>query len=176
MRASKKGDLKIHPPRQAHEGRVGAGPHEGPRHASRNPAARENWLLIKHRDKYATEADGLTEKFTTSVETGRDLEGIAKGLKSRKKSRRARSAGARSGPKKGEQTLPDFRPPQLATLVDDIPEGDDWLFEMKYDGYRALAAIAGDQVRLYTRNANDWTKQFGSLVEAAVASSPRARR
>ena len=32
---------------------------------------------------------------------------------------------------------------------------------MKYDGYRAIAAIAGDQVRLYTRNANDWTTQFG---------------
>jgi bifunctional non-homologous end joining protein LigD len=46
---------------------------------------RENWLLIKHRDRYATETDGLTEKFTTSVETGRDLDGIAKGLKSRKK-------------------------------------------------------------------------------------------
>src|SRR3569623_2457864 len=42
---------------------------------------RENWLLIKHHDEYATETDGLTERFTTSVETGRDLEGIAKGNK-----------------------------------------------------------------------------------------------
>ncbi len=45
--------------------------------------------------------------------------------------------------KKGEQKLPDFRPPQLATLVTEIPEGDGWLFEMKFDGYRAIAAIAG---------------------------------
>lgn len=40
---------------------------------------RENWLLIKHRDAYATDAGGLTETFTTSVETGRDLSGIANG-------------------------------------------------------------------------------------------------
>jgi bifunctional non-homologous end joining protein LigD len=134
------------------------------RDAKTRSGTRENWLLIKHRDKYATDADGLTEKFTTSVDTGRDLDGIARGLKSRKKAATA-SAPVKVWTRKGEQTLPDFRPPQLATLVTEIPEGDDWLFEMKYDGYRALAAIAGDQVRLYTRNANDWTRQFAPLVE-----------
>ncbi|MEO7222175.1 MAG: DNA polymerase ligase N-terminal domain-containing protein, partial [Devosia sp.] len=66
----------------------------------------ENWLLIKHRDKYADEADGLTEKFTTSIETGRTLDGIAKGLKSRKKSA-ALDAPVKVWTKKGEQTLPD---------------------------------------------------------------------
>src|SRR3954465_4718814 len=52
----------------------------------RDGTTRENWLLIKHRDDYATDADTLTEKFTTSVQTGRDLAGIAKGTKSRRKS------------------------------------------------------------------------------------------
>src|SRR3569833_471485 len=37
---------------------------------------------------------------------------------------------------------------------------------MKYDGYRALAAIAGGTVRIFTRNGHDWTKQFGYLVPA----------
>ena len=37
-------------------------------------------------------------------------------------------------------TLPTFRPPQLATLQKRVPTGDGWLFEMKYDGYRAMAA------------------------------------
>ena len=133
----------------------------------RDGSTRENWLLIKHDDEYATREDGLTEKFTTSVETGRDLEGIAKGNKPRRK---AEAAGAKVPStnvwtRKGAVSLPDFRPPELATLVDEIPTGRDWLFEMKYDGYRALAAIAGDQVRLYTRNANDWTQQFRTLVE-----------
>jgi bifunctional non-homologous end joining protein LigD len=129
----------------------------------RNGEARENWLLIKHRDRYATEADGLTERFTTSVETGRDLDGIAKGLKSRKKTAKE-SSGTRVWTRRGEVTLPQFRAPQLATLVSDIPDGDRWLFETKYDGYRALAAIAGPEVRIYTRKGLDWTDRFGSLV------------
>ena len=65
--------------------------------------------------------------------------------------------------------LPEFRPPQLATLVDDVPEGDDWLFEMKYDGYRALAASPATEVRIYTRNGNDWT----DTVRAAASSRCR---
>ena len=56
--------------------------------------------------------------------------------------------------------LPAFRPPQLATLADKVPGGGDWLFEMKFDGYRCQAAIAGDQVMLYTRGGHDWSRQF----------------
>lgn len=48
---------------------------------------RENWLLIKHKDRYAKDAETLTTRFTKSVSTGRDLEGIAKGLKSRKRTK-----------------------------------------------------------------------------------------
>jgi bifunctional non-homologous end joining protein LigD len=129
----------------------------------RDGGTRENWLLIKHRDEYARDADGLTEKFKTSIETGRDLEGIAKGLKPRRKTATATPA-TRVWTRSGEIALPQFRSPQLATLVTDVPEGDDWIFETKYDGYRALAAIAGDQVRIYTRNGNDWTERFASLV------------
>ncbi|WP_423066582.1 DNA ligase D [Devosia sp. CN2-171] len=125
---------------------------------------RENWLLIKHRDDYATDTDGLTEKFTTSVETGRDLDGIAKGLKSRKKAA-SKTPKAQVWTKSGAVALPDFREPQLATLVEKVPAGDEWLFETKFDGYRCIAAVAGPEVRLYTRNGNDWTEQFGNLVE-----------
>jgi bifunctional non-homologous end joining protein LigD len=159
----KKGDLKfvLHGKRMKGEWVL---VHMKGRDTKSKSGARENWLLIKHRDDYATEKDGLTENFTTSVTTGRDLEGIKKGLKLRKKSATL-GAPVRVWTKKGEQRLPEFRPVQLATLVEDIPDGDGWVFEMKFDGYRALAAIAGDQVRIYTRNANDWTTQFGSLVK-----------
>eukprot|EP01036_Dinobryon_divergens_P051244 gene51244-68596_t len=54
---------------------------------------RENWLLIKHADEYATEEDALTKTFTTSVETGRDLSGIAKGNKPRRRARRQDKTG-----------------------------------------------------------------------------------
>lgn len=46
-----------------------------------------------------------------------------------------------------------------------VPAGPDWLFEMKFDGYRAQVAIAGGDVRVYTRNGHDWTEQFKVLVE-----------
>lgn len=60
---------------------------------------------------------------------------------------------------------PKFRGPfQLATLAAKVPEGDGWLFEMKYDGYRCQAAIAGDQVKLYSRSGLDWTDKFGIVA------------
>jgi len=59
-----------------------------------------------------------------------------------------------------------FRPFQLAKLVKEVPAGDDWLFEMKFDGYRCQAEIVDGKVTLYTRNGLDWTKTFGHLVPA----------
>jgi bifunctional non-homologous end joining protein LigD len=61
--------------------------------------------------------------------------------------------------------LPRFLPPELATLVEEPPEGEGWLHEIKYDGYRIIAAVAGDQVRIYTRRGKDWTERFRPLVE-----------
>src|SRR3954470_22286878 len=63
-------------------------------------------------------------------------------------------------------TLPAFRPPQLAMLRRDVPAGDGWLFETKYDGYRCEVAVAGDLVRLYTRRGHDWSWQFGAVAPA----------
>lgn len=50
--------------------------------------------------------------------------------------------------------LPKCRPFQPATLQSKLPPGGGWLYEMKYDGYRAQAAIASDQVRLYSRGGS----------------------
>lgn len=126
----------------------------------RSGSDRENWLLIKHRDEHARDKDTLTTRFTRSVTTGRDFSAIAKGTKPSKK----KTLGPTS---KGELSsdLPSFRHPQLATLADSVPSGEGWLFEMKYDGYRCVAAVAGDKVRLFTRNGLDWTEQFSAMVE-----------
>ncbi|MBJ3785007.1 DNA ligase D [Devosia sediminis] len=145
----------------------------------RSGPPRENWLLIKHRDSYARDKDTLTTRFTRSVDTGRDLKQIASGAKPVKASKVKPDAVWHSDgdeAEKADQTTrilakaskgkaPAFRPVQLATLVDSVPAGDDWLFEMKYDGYRCLAAVEGDSVRLYTRSGLDWTDKFGALVE-----------
>ncbi len=61
---------------------------------------------------------------------------------------------------------PTFQPFQLCTLSERIPSGPAWLFEMKFDGYRAQAAISGSDVVVYTRNGHDWTRQFKVIVPA----------
>ena len=66
-------------------------------------------------------------------------------------------------------TLPAWVSPQLATLVAAAPVGDDWLHEVKLDGYRILARIERGRARLLTRNRQDWTDRFPTVAEAAAA-------
>ncbi|WP_435202064.1 DNA ligase D [Qipengyuania sp. 902] len=125
---------------------------------------RENWLLRKLQDEHAEAGDALVQRELTSVATGRSMAEIA-----------ARKDGARAitGTKKSRKTktaaLPKYRKPQLATLVDDVPTGNRWMHEIKFDGYRALVAARGKDVRIYTRNGKDWTDKFGPLVDAIAA-------
>jgi bifunctional non-homologous end joining protein LigD len=65
--------------------------------------------------------------------------------------------------------LPASFKPQLATLVDAAPAGDEWSYEIKFDGYRVLVRIdrkiKGNAVKVFTRAGNDWTAKFGKQVE-----------
>lgn len=70
--------------------------------------------------------------------------------------------------------MPAFVAPQLATLVDEPPQGAGWLYEIKYDGYRALTSLAGGRVTIRTRNGLDWTDKFAALVPALSALRCRA--
>jgi len=65
-------------------------------------------------------------------------------------------------------------PPQLATLVSDAPTGDEWLHEMKFDGYRILARLERGRARLLSRNGNDWTERF-AVVAKGVERLPAER-
>ena len=67
--------------------------------------------------------------------------------------------------------MPDFIPPQLATLVSEAPSDPGWAFEVKYDGYRMLARCEGGDVRLMSRNGNDWTMRLAPLA-AAMKRAP----
>jgi bifunctional non-homologous end joining protein LigD len=86
-----------------------------------------------------------------------------------KKAKLAGKAAKAEGSKKkrtaATTALPAFVEPQLATLVEGPPPGSDWLHEIKYDGYRVIAAIAGGRVKMYTRNGLDWTDRFAPLVK-----------
>ena len=68
--------------------------------------------------------------------------------------------GARKAP------MPEFFPPQLATLVSEPPAGDEWLHELKFDGYRMLCHLSRGQARFLSRNGKDWTEKFPNLLAA----------
>ncbi len=62
-----------------------------------------------------------------------------------------------------------YRAVQLATLVASPPRGEDWVHEVKFDGFRLLGFLADGEARLVTRNCKDWTDRFPSIVDAMVA-------
>ena len=120
---------------------------------------RENWLLIKEKDDYTSDdAEGLTSGHDTSVSTGRSMAEIAADKPARKVKKPKAPDKAKRGGKR-----PAFAKPQLATLVSEAPEGDGWLHETKFDGYRCLAALGKGGVRLFTRSGKDWTDKFAAL-------------
>jgi len=67
--------------------------------------------------------------------------------------------------------FPDFIAPQLATLVKEPPSGDQWLHELKFDGYRMLCRVDRGKVQFWSRNGIDWTEKFSKVAEA-VKSLP----
>ncbi len=149
---------------------------------------RENWLLRKIEDADAGEGDVLVEQALTSVLTGRSMAQIAadpagaqslagkKGKAFDKAMADAASRNARAVPRRPRSApaaaaarQPAFQKPQLAALVDAVPAGNGWMHEIKFDGYRALAACAGDKVTIYTRTGLDWTDKFAPLAARLAA-------
>ncbi len=111
---------------------------------------KENWLLLKEKDEYAKTSDGISE-FTTSVRTGRTMKEIEKGEE-----------------KEIIKNPFDQVTVQLAKLVNKIPEGEDWLYEMKFDGYRITAFVENNSARLITRNGNDYQKRFSDIAFSLI--------
>lgn len=126
----------------------------------------KNWLLIKEQDDQArgeNDPDVLKEN-TVSVLTGRTMEEIAAGVQSGAM-RRAREL-VESFPYAHPASQPHDLAPQLAALATRPPDGDDYLNEIKYDGFRILAFIEEGVVRLVSRKGNDYTRGFQRIVDA----------
>ncbi|AZI36313.1 putative DNA ligase [Caenibius tardaugens NBRC 16725] len=148
---------------------------------------RENWLLRKIADAYASNSADLVEQGLTSVLTGRSMAQIAadkagthplqnkkgKDFDAAMKKAARHNAGLRPKTartrKDASSALPTFQPVQLATLVDTIPTGNGWMHEIKFDGYRALVAASSSKVRIYTRSSLDWTDKFEPLAQQIAA-------
>ena len=71
--------------------------------------------------------------------------------------------------RKRDETVREVRndyKPMLATLAQELPTGDEWLYEVKWDGYRALGYVRGGEARLVSRNDNDLTARFSEVAKA----------
>ena len=135
----------------------------------------KNWLLIKKKDGHAKskrEAEAWLEAQDTSVASGRTMRQIADsadGLEATNQPEAelgeqqvdvAELDGAHSMP------LAEVYQPQLAKLQKATPQGDAWVHEIKFDGYRLILRKEGRTVRVLTRNQHDWTDRFLRLAEA----------
>jgi bifunctional non-homologous end joining protein LigD len=114
------------------------------------------WLLIKEKDEYAratseySVVDALPDSVALSAQPASDAAVLPPGTP--------------------VADLPDRLDPQLATLVDGPPlRSQDWICEIKFDGYRLLTRIEGTDIRMFTRNGHDWSAMLQPLRQRMAA-------
>ncbi len=158
----------------------------------RDGGSRNNWLLIKHRDDYARDEHQVEPlDRTRSVASGRTMKQIASAKGRGPKpfmspiaegvgpdaiwnSARVASGSTRAGKAalatapRAKQSMPKFIPPQLCKIVARPPAGDDWVHEIKFDGYRLQLRVEAGTAALRTRKGLDWTDRFTATAEAAA--------
>ncbi|MBU5635450.1 DNA ligase D [Geomonas sp. Red69] len=153
-----------------------------------------SWLLIKKKDQFAgTEDVTLQER---SVVSNATIEDVRAGRMPRRPAAQVQdepagtdspasphppspsspgspgspgSAGSASSTVRGGAPMPHQLPPMLATSAAESFNDPDWLFEIKLDGYRALAEVSGSEVALYSRNNLSFNKKFSTVVTALAS-------
>ena len=163
--------------------------------------SKPSWLLIKERDgqQRGAEEVSITDQAPNSVLSGRDINAIAKAEDAVWNSRdgpsddrgssmraKAYAANRRPAPPQAsslpnlssrlahlpKEALPSFIRPQLALMAKSAPNGEDWVHELKLDGYRIQARLepgARTPVQLLTRRSLDWTYRLRPVAEALGA-------
>ncbi|MGF6283459.1 DNA ligase D [Pseudomonas silensiensis] len=139
------------------------------------PGKQEQWFLIKHQDSaakpesdydvVAAEPDSVLSDRTIAAKkpkTAAKPKPVKKAAAPTRKEKSASLTGARKA------KLPELLKPELATLVEKAPGGE-WSYEIKFDGYRIMARIDHDEVKLFTRNGHDWTHKLPRQAEALAA-------
>jgi bifunctional non-homologous end joining protein LigD len=110
------------------------------------------WLLLKKKDEHATPGWDV-DRFAVSVKTGRTQQEIALDLPPKQ------AAAA------GETPMPSSIEPMLASLADQPPTGADWIYEVKWDGVRALCFIENGSIRSVGRKGTSIDKQYPELAK-----------
>lgn len=124
---------------------------------AKNPREKgDNWLLVKKADEHAQETakgDILVERPESAV-SGLTVEEIGSAQPKVWRSNRG--------------TFPTDVEPELASLVPESPEGPEWVYEIKLDGYRSLAYVENGATQLVSRTGNDWTSSLPNIAAACA--------
>lgn len=118
------------------------------------------WLLLKHKDDYAVKTAYDSENFTPQRIKDKGVKEKEKMKGAKKKSAPAKAKAKIAATKREQFT------PMMATLVDKPFSREGWLFETKWDGYRAIADVRNGKVELYSRNHLSFNKDYPKIVEA----------
>ena len=111
----------------------------------KNRGKGNEWLLIKKQDEAAVSPWNI-EEFAVSIKSGRSQDEIAL-----------------DQPAKTGARMPEFFEPMASTITETLPKGDDWIYEIKWDGVRALTCVDGGRVRIFTRNQNRCEHRYPEL-------------
>lgn len=121
------------------------------------------WLLLKKGDEYASKVDVLKKDY--SVNTDRSMSEIAKQAQKKKQVwvSKPNDIDLDEAPK---AQVPHHIKPMLAESIDEPFDNPDWIFEMKWDGYRMIAEISSGKIELYSRNNQPFTEKFAQIAES----------
>jgi len=141
----------------------------------------DNWLLIKgHDEEERAGADAATlEAEIPPPSPGRTSTWEPKGGQADPPAKSARRADSGRDPAKApakgakRAKLPERQAPQLAELAEEPPGGENWLTEIKFDGYRLLIFVENGAARVITRNGHDWTDRLPAVARAAASLNVR---
>ncbi|KYG67017.1 hypothetical protein AZI86_08340 [Bdellovibrio bacteriovorus] len=130
--------------------------------------SKAQWLLVKRTDEYA-QAGHEVEPIATDDDAG-NLDQV---WQSNRKAKGSKKVQASAKPKKAVQKKsgarkapPKFIDPQLAVLVKEVPQGEKWVHETKFDGYRTQARVQGEDISLYSRSGLNWTNKYPRIAKA----------
>jgi len=125
---------------------------------TRMQAGKPQWLLIKGDDEFVVADDVADDTPLSEWKAEHDIES---GARARRRSHSAKAAPSLPPPDRFEL--------ELARLHQRAPQGEDWLHEVKYDGYRMLAWRHGRDLQLLSRNRLDWTEKLPAIAGAILA-------
>jgi bifunctional non-homologous end joining protein LigD len=129
----------------------------------------KNWLLIKHRDTHAVDEDYNSEDYSRHKK--KEDKAVTKEpafeKPAAKKSVKKKSDPVDESPVSiGRTKIKNYIKPMLASVSSEAFDDTDWLFELKLDGYRAIAELGDNQVKLYSRNGLSFIDKYPPIVQS----------